>query len=148
MNETDVNGAGVAGGCPAQAMPIGPQARRATRRVAIAWGARQVRVGGAGPVVVQSMTNTDTALLVEGALAAEAAVYAPVELRFAQERVAQAREALAAGDHKRAARLAAQAAADAELAMARARVAHLRAAADAQAAENAKLRAELLGDLP
>ena len=61
MNETDVNGAGVAGGCPAQAMPIGPQARRATRRVAIAWGARQVRVGGAGPVVVQSMTNTDTA---------------------------------------------------------------------------------------
>ncbi len=89
-----------------------------------------------------------SALLVEGALAAEAAVYAPVELRFAQERVAQAREALAAGDHKRAARLAAQAAADAELAMARARVAHLRAAADAQAAENAKLRAELLGDLP
>ena len=87
-------------------------------------------------------------LFVEGALAAEAAVYAPVELRFAQERVAQAREALAAGDHKRAARLAAQAAADAELAMARARVAHLRAAADAQAAENAKLRAELLGDLP
>ena len=89
-----------------------------------------------------------SALLVEGALAAEAAVYALVELRFAQERVAQAREALAAGDHKRAARLAAQAAADAELAMARARVAHLRAAADAQAAENAKLRAELLGDLP
>ena len=61
MNQTDVNGTGVAGGCPAQAMPIGPQARRATRRVSIAWGARQVRVGGAGPVVVQSMTNTDTA---------------------------------------------------------------------------------------
>ena len=61
MNQTDVNGTGVAGGCPAQAMPIGPLARRATRRVSIAWGARQVRVGGAGPVVVQSMTNTDTA---------------------------------------------------------------------------------------
>lgn len=87
-------------------------------------------------------------MLVQGALAAEAEIYAPVELRFAQERVAQAREALASGDNKRAARLAAQAEADAELAMARSRVAHLRAAADAQAAENAKLRAELLGDAP
>ncbi len=89
-----------------------------------------------------------SATLVQGALAAEAEVYAPVELRFAQDRVAQAREALAAGDHKRAERLAAQAAADAELAMARARVARLRAAADAQASENAKLRAELLGETP
>lgn len=87
-----------------------------------------------------------SALLVQGALAAEAEVYAPVELRFAQERVAQAREALQSGDNKRAARLAAQAEADAELAMARARVARLRAAAAEQAAENAKLRAELLGE--
>ena len=68
MNQTDVNGTGVAGGCPAQAMPIGPQARRATRRVSIAWGARQVRVGGAGPVVVQSMTNTDTAVAIGTAI--------------------------------------------------------------------------------
>ena len=87
-------------------------------------------------------------MLVQGALAAESEIYAPVELQFAQDRVAQAREALAAGSHKQAARLAAQAEADAELAMARARVARLRAAADAQAAENAKLRAELLGESP
>jgi hypothetical protein len=89
-----------------------------------------------------------SSMLVQGALAAEAEIYAPVELQFAQDRVAQAREALAAGNNKLAARLAAQAEADAELAMARARVARLRAAADAQAAENAKLRAELLGETP
>jgi hypothetical protein len=87
-----------------------------------------------------------SAMLVQGAIAAEAEVYAPVELRFAQDRVAQAREAAAAGDERRALRLAAQAEADAELAMARARVAKLRAAADAQDAENAKLRGELLGE--
>lgn len=87
-----------------------------------------------------------SATLVQGALAAEAEIYAPVELRFAQERVAQARAAIESGDDKRAARLAAQAEADAELAMARARVAKLRAIADAQAAENARLRRELLGE--
>ena len=87
-----------------------------------------------------------SATLVQGALAAEAEIYAPVELRFAQERVAQARAAQEAGDDKRAWRLAAQAEADAELAMARARVAKLRASADAQAQENARLRQELLGE--
>ena len=39
-----------------QAMP-----RRATRRVLIRHGAREVAVGGGAPVMVQSMTNTDTA---------------------------------------------------------------------------------------
>jgi len=38
-----------------------PQARRHTRRVEVAWGNRRVRVGGDAPVLVQSMTNTDTA---------------------------------------------------------------------------------------
>jgi len=87
-----------------------------------------------------------SASLVQAALAAEAEVHAPVELRFAQEGVAQARAALAAGDGKRAARFAAQAEADAELAMARARVAKLRAQVETQLRENAKLRAELLGE--
>jgi (E)-4-hydroxy-3-methylbut-2-enyl-diphosphate synthase len=43
--------------------PIGssPLDRRNTRRVAIRHGAREVIVGGRAPVVVQSMTNTDTA---------------------------------------------------------------------------------------
>jgi len=41
--------------------PVGPAARRATRAVAVRWGDRTVQVGGSAPVVVQSMTNTDTA---------------------------------------------------------------------------------------
>ena len=43
--------------------PIIPDAvprRRATRQVAVRWGARCVEVGGDAPVRVQSMTNTDT----------------------------------------------------------------------------------------
>ena len=39
----------------------GPLARRPCRSVLVAYGARQVWVGGGAPVVVQSMTNTDTA---------------------------------------------------------------------------------------
>jgi (E)-4-hydroxy-3-methylbut-2-enyl-diphosphate synthase len=43
------------------AIPSGPLARRLSRSVLIAHGARQVWVGGDAPIVVQSMTNTDTA---------------------------------------------------------------------------------------
>ena len=43
------------------AIPSGPLARRLRRSVLVAYGARQVWVGGDAPVVVQSMTNTDTA---------------------------------------------------------------------------------------
>ncbi|RZI40576.1 flavodoxin-dependent (E)-4-hydroxy-3-methylbut-2-enyl-diphosphate synthase [Herbaspirillum sp. HC18] len=39
----------------------GPLARHRTRSVAIRYGVREVVVGGTSPVVVQSMTNTDTA---------------------------------------------------------------------------------------
>jgi (E)-4-hydroxy-3-methylbut-2-enyl-diphosphate synthase len=45
----------------AAAIPSGPMARRASRKVLVSHGARQVWVGGDAPVVVQSMTNTDTA---------------------------------------------------------------------------------------
>ena len=38
-----------------------PAPRRATRQVHVSWGQRVVRIGGNAPVVVQSMTNTDTA---------------------------------------------------------------------------------------
>jgi (E)-4-hydroxy-3-methylbut-2-enyl-diphosphate synthase len=41
--------------------PIGSSARRATRQVQVGWGSDVVLVGGGAPVVVQSMTNTDTA---------------------------------------------------------------------------------------
>src|SRR3954464_6547174 len=39
----------------------GPLARRRSRSVTIRYGVRDVAVGGGAPVVVQSMTNTDTA---------------------------------------------------------------------------------------
>ncbi|KAF1044585.1 MAG: 4-hydroxy-3-methylbut-2-en-1-yl diphosphate synthase (flavodoxin) [Herbaspirillum frisingense] len=39
----------------------GPLARRNSRRVVISHGAREIVVGGGSPVMVQSMTNTDTA---------------------------------------------------------------------------------------
>ncbi len=39
----------------------GPSGRRITRRVLISYGSREVAVGGGAPVMVQSMTNTDTA---------------------------------------------------------------------------------------
>lgn len=44
-----------------EAIPSGPLARRASRKVAVSHGQRTVWVGGDAPVVVQSMTNTDTA---------------------------------------------------------------------------------------
>jgi len=48
---------------PLQCLPAiaGVLPRHATRRVAVRWGARIVQVGGGAPVMVQSMTNTDTA---------------------------------------------------------------------------------------
>ncbi|WP_374041131.1 flavodoxin-dependent (E)-4-hydroxy-3-methylbut-2-enyl-diphosphate synthase [Massilia sp. MS-15] len=46
---------------PAGPIPSGPLARRASRKVAVSHGGRTVWVGGDAPVVVQSMTNTDTA---------------------------------------------------------------------------------------
>jgi (E)-4-hydroxy-3-methylbut-2-enyl-diphosphate synthase len=42
-------------------IPSGPAARRLRRQVKIHHGTREVFVGGNAPVVVQSMTNTDTA---------------------------------------------------------------------------------------
>ena len=39
----------------------GPMPRRQTRRLEVRWGSRCVAIGGASPVAVQSMTNTDTA---------------------------------------------------------------------------------------
>lgn len=39
----------------------GPLTRRASRVATVSYGTRAVRVGGSAPVVVQSMTNTDTA---------------------------------------------------------------------------------------
>jgi len=40
---------------------VGPAPRRRARAMTVQWGTRVVQVGGGAPVVVQSMTNTDTA---------------------------------------------------------------------------------------
>ena len=37
-----------------------PASRRPTRQIKVGWADRVVRIGGDAPVVVQSMTNTDT----------------------------------------------------------------------------------------
>jgi len=42
-------------------LAVGPAERRHTRQVSLAWGDHVVKVGGGAPVMVQSMTNTDTA---------------------------------------------------------------------------------------
>jgi (E)-4-hydroxy-3-methylbut-2-enyl-diphosphate synthase len=52
----------------------GPAPRRVSRTMRVAWAGREVRVGGDAPVVVQSMTNTDTADA--GATAAQVAALA------------------------------------------------------------------------
>ncbi|NYT36986.1 flavodoxin-dependent (E)-4-hydroxy-3-methylbut-2-enyl-diphosphate synthase [Allopusillimonas soli] len=41
--------------------PVGAAPRRQTRATVVRWGGHAVQVGGGAPVVVQSMTNTDTA---------------------------------------------------------------------------------------
>ncbi|NEN75221.1 flavodoxin-dependent (E)-4-hydroxy-3-methylbut-2-enyl-diphosphate synthase [Pelistega sp. NLN82] len=41
--------------------PVGHQERRSTRGVIVKCGTKQVQIGGGAPIVVQSMTNTDTA---------------------------------------------------------------------------------------
>ena len=61
-------------------MPAGPLARRRTRQVAVRWGGRTVLVGGGAPVVVQSMTNTDTADAIGTAIQVKALAQAGSEI--------------------------------------------------------------------
>ena len=56
MNQTDTSV-----GSASAHEKMGPSARRLTRQAVVAWGSQQVLIGGGAPVVVQSMTNTDTA---------------------------------------------------------------------------------------
>lgn len=76
---------------------------------------------------------------------AQAEDLAPVELGFAQERLADARLAMDEGDYALARSRAEQAEVNAALAAARSRAAAARSAVQRQAAENQRLRRELLG---
>ena len=75
--------------------------------------------------------------------AAGAQDYAPMELGFARERVAQAQTAFGKRDNKGTERLSQEALADADLAQAKTRAAKARASAESQATENQRLRREL-----
>jgi len=75
--------------------------RRPTRRMLVRWGSHSVAIGGLSPVVVQSMTNTDTAnveatveQIAELAAAGSELVRITVNSREAAEAVAQIRERL------------------------------------------------------
>ena len=52
----------------ASPIPSGPAARRLSRQALVRHGDREVRVGGGAPVMVQSMTNTDTADVIATAI--------------------------------------------------------------------------------
>jgi uncharacterized lipoprotein YmbA len=82
---------------------------------------------------------------VAAAQAARAEDLAPVELGFAQERLADARLAMDEGDYALARSQAEQAEVNAALATARSRAAAGRAAVRRQSEENQRLRRELLG---
>ncbi len=58
----------------------GAAPKRACTEVPVQWGGRTVRIGGAQPVVVQSMTNTDTADAIATAIQVKALALAGSEL--------------------------------------------------------------------
>lgn len=88
----------------------------------------------------------EAAQALAAARAAEAGVHAPMEMRFAEERLAAAREAASNKDGARAGSMAEQALVNAELAMAKSRAARVRAEVQARSEQNALLRRELLGE--
>ncbi len=61
-------------------MPAGPRPRRGSRRVCIRWGAHEVSLGQGAPVLVQSMTNTDTADAIATAIQVKALAQAGSEV--------------------------------------------------------------------
>jgi hypothetical protein len=88
----------------------------------------------------------DAVTLVGRAREGGAARYAPVEMGFAEDKLARAHAAHDGKDHAAATTLAQQAQVDAELALVKARQAKARAAVQAKSEENARLRRELLGE--
>lgn len=74
---------------------------------------------------------------------ADAADYAPVDLGFAQNKFQQAQAAMASRDYEDAANLSSEARADAELALAKARLGTARAKIQAKVEENKRLRDQM-----
>lgn len=65
---------------PVVPQSCGPSARRKTRAMNIRWGSNTVTVGGDAPIVVQSMTNTDTADAIATAIQVQGLAQAGSEL--------------------------------------------------------------------
>lgn len=84
-------------------------------------------------------------LAISNARDARADDFAPVELGFAEEKLALARRAMAEREYEDARMIAGEAELNATLALARSRAAAGRAAVRKQAEENERLRRELLG---
>ena len=79
---------------------VGPSDRRTTRRVSVSWADNVVHVGGGAPVVVQSMTNTDTVDAVATAIQVKELALAGSEMvRITVNTPEAAREVPAIRDH-------------------------------------------------
>lgn len=79
----------------------------------------------------------------DSARAAGAATYAPLELRFAEERLGQARTAVDKRDYAAAQLLAEEASVNSELAVVKSRLGKAREKVDAATRENARLHQEM-----
>lgn len=87
------------------------------------------------------LSNATTVL--EAARQADAKTYAPLELRFANERFDQAQSAMSREDYAAADLLARESVANAELAVVKARLGKAREAVDALKIQNDELRRDL-----
>ena len=86
----------------ASAVPlsVGASQRRETRPVLVGWGQKSVQIGGGAPVVVQSMTNTDTVDAVATAIQVKELALAGSELvRITVNTPEAAREVPAIREH-------------------------------------------------
>jgi Domain of unknown function (DUF4398) len=84
----------------------------------------------------------------EAARAAGAETYAPLELRFAQERLSQARLAVEQNQYDAAQRVADESSVSSELATVKARLGKARELVDSKLRDNTRLREDLLGGAP
>ncbi len=103
-------------------------------------------LAGCAPTRLPLAEIDEAAQALAAARAAESALHAPMEMRFAEERLAAARQAAEDKDGARAAMMAEQALVNAELAMTKARAARIRAEVQDKSEQNALLRRELLGE--
>jgi hypothetical protein len=105
-----------------------------------------IMLGGCAQPRLPLAEIDEAAQAIAAARAADAVAHAPIEVRFAEERLAAARQAAEDKDGARAAMMAEQAVVNAELAMAKARAARIRAEVQSRSEQNALLRRELLGE--